>query len=624
MPNVFKFNTSTDEKSLRKGNFSIGIGDVSKGPSPQTGFYNGITPPQGGWTIYHRRGDTNNFGIYTASTLNLVSLTNGLDGKTFTQVWECLNYFSGTNSRLILNKDIDPIASDGVVFNIDFSSTLSYPTTSSTVYDISSSGNNTQITTGQTWVEKGSEYGGSFSGSLDFDGTDDRIDFTATGLTNTATVEMWCKIGSAYSGKMFMGWLYYDIWCSGGAIGFNTGNGDVYGISQATAGSLGIVDEWTHYIFEFRSDVSYTNNKIYINGVLQTLSQITGSENTTNRNFNSGNGRIGAWRASLDYFIPMRLSVFRVYNRSLAQAEVTSNYNSQKGRYVNFFTNGNFKFLDTSQRLINYTSASVSTSTKLEGYNYSLRMPQVFQSTYLSDGFVSVDTTKTYRFIVHTRTLTKGGPSDNILSGGHQGFACYDSSQRFIDIRNCGGIANTQLTRALVSGDSYAYVSDQNKTQWSATSSSSAFRHFCLYPPTHPEYNKGWEYTRIGSGDFNIYYNEITDLGGGELRFRFSDASGNPATFPNIGYPTPIGTRVMNGVAGGSYNYVFYPAEGAFGTWSRYASSSFTGESRNSATPFRFATKFIKYLHLINYSVSAGTTPLPVMLIGQATLEQLN
>jgi hypothetical protein len=31
MPNVFKFNTSKDDKSLRKGNLSIGVGDVSKG-----------------------------------------------------------------------------------------------------------------------------------------------------------------------------------------------------------------------------------------------------------------------------------------------------------------------------------------------------------------------------------------------------------------------------------------------------------------------------------------------------------------------------------------------------------------------------------------------------------------
>jgi hypothetical protein len=67
MPNSIKIYSSQDTTCLKKGNFSIATGDVSKGPTSLTGFYNGLSPVSGGWTIYHRRSTTQNFGIYTPS-----------------------------------------------------------------------------------------------------------------------------------------------------------------------------------------------------------------------------------------------------------------------------------------------------------------------------------------------------------------------------------------------------------------------------------------------------------------------------------------------------------------------------------------------------------------------------
>ena len=145
---------------------------------------------------------------------------------------------------------------------------------------------------------------------------------------------MWCNIGSGYSNKMFMGWLRYDVYCANGTLVYNTAGGDVYGISSATVSSLGLVNNWKHYVFEMRSNVSYTNNKIYINAISQTLSQQQGAENTGNRNFNSGNGRIALWRnGTTTYQMPMNCSSFRVYNRALTAAEIQQNFNALKGRF---------------------------------------------------------------------------------------------------------------------------------------------------------------------------------------------------------------------------------------------------------------------------------------------------
>jgi hypothetical protein len=182
-------------------------------------------------------------------------------------------------------------------------------------------------------LTNGVTYSSGYGGNWGFDGTNDYMNFTAPDLGTTTTVEMWCKIGSGYSDKMFFGWYAYDVWCGGGNLGYNTAGGDVYGISAASVSSLGLVNNWKHYVFEMRSDVSYTNNKIYINGVSQTLSQQFGGEVPSNRNFNSGNGRIACWLVDLNYPMPMDCSIFKVYNRALTQQEINQNFNAYKNRY---------------------------------------------------------------------------------------------------------------------------------------------------------------------------------------------------------------------------------------------------------------------------------------------------
>jgi hypothetical protein len=82
-----------------------------------------------------------------------------------------------------------------------------------------------------------------------------------------------------------------------------------------------------------RTDVSYTNNKIYVNGQSQSLSQVAGTENAGLRSFNSGNGRISSWLFSNVFNISMDLAQFRVYKRALTAQEVLQNYNASKGRF---------------------------------------------------------------------------------------------------------------------------------------------------------------------------------------------------------------------------------------------------------------------------------------------------
>ncbi len=165
-----------------------------------------------------------------------------------------------------------------------------------------------------------------------FDGTNDNVPFNIPNVGNTVSIEMWARINSFSNGMPF-GFDRYDVWANSGRIGFNTAASDIYGLTSTQVTNLGLLNQWKHYIFEMRTDVSYSNNKIYINGQNQSLSQVAGTENASLRNFNSGNGRISSWLFSDVFFIAMDLAQFRTYNRALTPQEVLQNFNATKKRY---------------------------------------------------------------------------------------------------------------------------------------------------------------------------------------------------------------------------------------------------------------------------------------------------
>lgn len=226
-------------------------------------------------------------------------------------------------------KYLPDIVRESLVFYLDAGEPSSY--NGSTLSDIS--GNNGTA----------SLFGPTFSslngGTLIYNGINDYVNFSIQNLNNNVvTVEMWVKLGPDYAdsadgGGMFFGWFGYDVWTNGGTIGFNTGSSDVYGISQSKVNELSLVNNWAQYVFVMRTDVSYTNNKIYINCINQQLSQQSSTETPARRSFNSGNGRIAGWLYDNNYRIQMSNAIFRVYNRELSLFEIEKNFGAQRARF---------------------------------------------------------------------------------------------------------------------------------------------------------------------------------------------------------------------------------------------------------------------------------------------------
>lgn len=201
----------------------------------------------------------------------------------------------------------------------------------------------------------GPTYSTKESGYLNFNGNS-FINFTSPiGDTNVVTVEMWARLTPGYNNYILFGWNAYDVWInSSNYFGFNTGTGDTWGINPTQVTNLGLKGNWNHYVFEMRSDVTVDNNKMYINGVLQTLEnadflQFGGtSENSANRHFNGGVGRIGGFRASNSYLAYQDVSVFKVYKRALTQTEITDGFNKYRRKYEIGITSTHFIDMTTN------------------------------------------------------------------------------------------------------------------------------------------------------------------------------------------------------------------------------------------------------------------------------------
>jgi hypothetical protein len=239
---------------------------------------------------------------------------------------------SGINSYGTLNTSGDGSVSitcfsnSGLVLHLDAANPTSYSGSGTTWNDLSGNGSNVTLTS--------TSFSSANGGSILFNGTTSYADFTANvGSTNVVTVEMWVKTNSLTSPiGMYFGFGLYDAWTSGGNIGYNTSGGDLYGVPSAQVDNLGIVGGWRHLVFVMNTS-SKTNNKIYVNGEAQTMSQVYGTFGSVNSNFNSGNGRISSWRNDLNWRMNMNVANFKVYNRELTPQEISNNFNANKSRF---------------------------------------------------------------------------------------------------------------------------------------------------------------------------------------------------------------------------------------------------------------------------------------------------
>jgi hypothetical protein len=125
-------------------------------------------------------------------------------------------------------------------------------------------------------------------------------------------------------GRMPFGSTSYDIYITGGGFGFNTGESNVYGISNGDLSGA-----WRQFDAVFYNGPMTGHNKLYMQGQSQTLSFILGSD--SNR-YISDSLRIGGWTNSTSYRFTGRLSEFAIFNIDLGSnsRDLVTQYQSAK------------------------------------------------------------------------------------------------------------------------------------------------------------------------------------------------------------------------------------------------------------------------------------------------------
>ena len=148
--------------------------------------------------------------------------------------------------------------------------------------------------------------------------------FTITGLPlastagGQATVAFWMYWDGTDT-VIAVGWNAYVVGMTGGWIGFNTNNSDVWGSSSA-----GLANGWHHVVAVFTNG-GVTSNQLYIDGVAKGLAQRVGSPNAANAVIGS-TLNIGAYSASTSYRLTGRIDEVRVYQGAVTSADAAALY----------------------------------------------------------------------------------------------------------------------------------------------------------------------------------------------------------------------------------------------------------------------------------------------------------
>lgn len=376
MPNAIKYSASAQTLALKKGSMYIGVGDVGKGPSSSTGYYNGVNIPSGGYAIYSYDANlTGNLSYFTAATdSQLISYTNRVAGTSYTTVNECLSYFGGQSNKFVVNSDYEAITTNGLIYMVDYGYIPSYPKNNTTSYDLG-----TQQSVGTTLNSPSftsssniGYYNFNGNGTVLFSSSQKRVDYgtsTAMSTLNDSdfTIEVWANqvnsIAGNYGFGNFFQWGYeastYLPFVVGGIADVSNyvfevqdASGNGFLMNPKLANSTMVNAGWNLFTMICKKVNGWYNGYFYLNGSAYTTvdyyrvtngaysSLLTPPITNTfsSYNFTSQTSKkinIGTLIVSNGAGVPWPgyVSTSRVYNRVLTDSEITNNYNVSKTKY---------------------------------------------------------------------------------------------------------------------------------------------------------------------------------------------------------------------------------------------------------------------------------------------------
>ena len=348
MPNSFKSGTTATNGCIYDGNFIIGVDPAfAYGPTSTTSFYNGITPPTGGYTIYQNKA-ANGPSIRTAADdATMVSILQSM-GSTETTAAGALNWVRQQSDIMVANIDYYGIVTSGLTFAVDAGYVPSYPLSGTAWYDLSGNVNDGTLVNSPTFSTGN-------GGSITFDGTNDYVSTPLTNVNNVNfTYSVWFKTSTTQKSGVIgirrqacfttcdvCTWYQAQLYITGdanaGTAGnylvwnqFNYCNGGFQGDRSYFYNTQSVTDgNWKNVVITSNS----TSTVIYLNN--SVISTLSGTATAPKEAATFTIGAASNYPSGIldGYYFTGNIAQTLFYNRSLSSAEVSQNYNALKSRF---------------------------------------------------------------------------------------------------------------------------------------------------------------------------------------------------------------------------------------------------------------------------------------------------
>jgi hypothetical protein len=297
-----------------------------------------------------------------ASLLGLINTLPERIGQTsFTNVTDATTWLQESNRYFLINSGYEDIVTSGLTLSWDAAWYNSFKTGNTLWYDISGNYVNGTFTNGPSFST-------SNGGSISFDGTDDYVSASVSSPGPPITVETICRFNNvdADSGN------YRYVFSLG-----DGGVGQMISLSKAIlTNPAGTLRPNQGYVYlgggneDMVRNIDYVfTGSAYHHVVIQVLSDNqtikcfidgveVGVQNNTQTISLGTILNLGRWFNNT-WHLNGNIQTFRIYNRTLSQAEILKNYNTQKGRigYDNIISSG-LKLMYDMTNPLTYTSGT--------------------------------------------------------------------------------------------------------------------------------------------------------------------------------------------------------------------------------------------------------------------------
>lgn len=456
IPNVIKYSTTPDSKSLKVGNFSLGVSNSAYGETSSTGYWNGISPPTSGYTIYENKVANGPSIRVPSSSAVLIDYANRLySGSSITTEAGALTYFNSLNTVICANINYEEIVTSGLTLLLDAGFTPSYPKSGTSWTDLSFSGNNGTLTNGPT-------FSSTNGGSIVFDGVDDYVQCVGSPTLTAATFVTWIKRNGDQT--------QYD------GILFSRGT-NVTGMNFQSSNQLGY--HWNNAAdtYNWASGLTIPNStwcmiavSVSTNsatGYLCQTSGITTATNTTSHASSILNDIKIAQDDAGSRFFNGNIAISQLYNRALSITEITQNFNAQKDRFAPFDPDAQSFFTAAGITDTNQKTAVNQLVLDLKSYGiwekYSVIYPFVGGSS--STCSYNLKTPSSYQISFYGGwTWNSNGITSGVNSYGDTGFSPYsgfnsDTDYQYSIYSRTVGDSNDFFTLDFTGCDEYGYIS---------------------------------------------------------------------------------------------------------------------------------------------------------------------